>query len=483
MQQLTGGFCIKSIVWKEIDNLSFDHLLNLVELYFYLFWILFLEFVVLKIITQKMKNSKTFYATILIVAVGLIIYFSLSAFNNSETNQIRKTQESIDSYNFALGTQTVGSKYKFTDKTMLVETATEIKKMGSNLLKFSMHPRYCSENYGLPKNDEITSLTRLATLEPSMKEVLDMDFKYYHIWIYGFSQYTPEPIGKKDDTAQIKFIDGYPKKYKEALYKEVYDFTAHLLKTYNGTGKVFYLGNWEGDWHLRSDYDRTKPANLKTLEGMTQWAKTRQKAIDDAKRDVKYKNVEVYHYIEVNLVRKALKEPEAKVVANTVVNEVNPDYVSYSSYDATNPYKKEKTLNENLKKSLDYLESQLSPKTGLPEGKRVWIGEYGNPSIHHNDEMQNLRSIWTIKTALEWGTPFILYWEMYNNEIKKETGEQVGYWLIDDKGEKQPIWYTHHNFYKESKQFLKKYLKKNDELPSYDIFRKNAINFKSLKTH
>ena len=93
MQQLTGGFCIKSIVWKEIDNLSFDHLLNLVELYFYLFWILFLEFVVLKIITQKMKNSKTFYATILIVAVGLIIYFSLSAFNNSETNQIRKTHE------------------------------------------------------------------------------------------------------------------------------------------------------------------------------------------------------------------------------------------------------------------------------------------------------------------------------------------------------------------------------------------------------
>ena len=30
MQQLTGGFCIKSIVLKEIDNLIFDHLLNLV---------------------------------------------------------------------------------------------------------------------------------------------------------------------------------------------------------------------------------------------------------------------------------------------------------------------------------------------------------------------------------------------------------------------------------------------------------------------
>ena len=426
-----------------------------------------------------MKKTKAFYLPILLVAVGLI-YFSISAFNNSETNQIKKTEASIESYNFAIGTQTVGSKYKFTDESMLVETAREIKNMGSNLLKFSMHPRYCTENYGLPKNDAITSLTKLASLEPSVKKVLDMNFKYYHIWVYGFSQYTPEPIGKKDDTAQIKFINGYPKKHKDALYKEVYDFTSHLLNTYNGSGKVFYLGNWEGDWHLRSDYDRTKPVNLKTLEGMKQWAKTRQKAIDDAKRDIKHNNVEVYHYIEVNLVKKALTEQNVKVVANTVVNEVNPDYVSYSSYDATNPYKNEVALNKNLKKALDYLESQLTFKKGLPEGKRVWIGEYGNPSIRYNDEMQNLRSIWTIKTALEWGTPYILYWEMYNNEIKKETGEQVGYWLIDDKGKKQAIWHTHHNFYNESKQFLKEYLKVNGDLPSYDTFRKNAVNFKSL---
>ena len=421
-----------------------------------------------------MKISKKLYLSILITS-AVLIYFSINAFTNRKEIEMR-----VASYNFAIGTQTVGSKYKFTDESMLVETAREIKNMGSNLLKFSMHPRYCTENYGLPKNDAITSLTKLASLEPSVKKVLDMDFKYYHIWVYGFSQYTPEPIGKKDDTAQIKFINGYPKKHEDALYKEVYDFTSHLLNTYNGSGKVFYLGNWEGDWHLRSDYDRTKPVNPKTLEGMKQWAKTRQKAIDDAKRDIKHNNVEVYHYIEVNLVKKALTEPDAKVVANTVVNEVNPDYVSYSSYDATNPYKNEVALNKNLKKALDYLESQLTYKKGLPKGKRVWIGEYGNPSILYNDEMQNLRSIWTIKAALEWGTPYILYWEMYNNEIKKETGEQVGYWLIDDKGKKQPIWHTHHNFYNESKQYLKEYLKVNDDLPSYDIFRKNAVNFKSL---
>lgn len=427
-----------------------------------------------------MKTLKKFYLPTLILVASLFIYFSVSASKHHIRNQSKTTNNGIEDYNFVIGTQTVGSKYKFSDKTMLVETALEIKKMGSNLLKFSMHPRYCTENYGLPKNIEINSLTKLAKLEPSVKEVLDMDFKFYHIWMYGFSQYTPEPSGEKDDRSQIKFIDGYPKEYEKALYEEVYSFAEYLLKTFSGTGKVFYLGNWEGDWHLRSDYDRTKPVNSKTLEGMITWATTRQKAIDDAKKQVKHTNVEVYHYIEVNLVSKALKEPNAEVVANSIVNVVNPDYVSYSSYDATNPHKTEKSLNLNLKKSLDYLESQLSPKAGLPTGKRVWIGEYGNPSIKHNDDMQNLRSIWTIKAALEWGTPFILYWEMYNNEINAETGEQVGYWLIDDKGKKQPIWHTHNQFYEESKEYLKDYLNDHGTLPCFDEFRKKALTFESL---
>jgi hypothetical protein len=424
-----------------------------------------------------MKKVKAPYLFSLLVVISILFYFSICAFKHPHNNTII---DSVESYNFAIGTQTVGSKYKFTEQTMLVETALEIKKMGSNLLKFSMNPRYCTENYGLPKNDKINSLTKLATLEPSVKAVLDMDFKYYHIWVYGFSQYTPEPVGMKDDKAQIKFIDGFPKKYEDALYKEIYEFTAHLLKTYSGTNKVFYLGNWEGDWHLRSDYNRNKPAKPETIKGMIKWAQTRQNAIDHAKRDIVHNNVEIYHYIEVNLVAKAMKEPDAKVVTNSIVNVVNPDYVSYSSYDATNPYKTEEAMKLNLTNALDYIESHLSPKKGLPAGRRVWIGEYGSPSLHHNDEMQNLRSIWTIKTALDWGTPYILYWEMYNNEIKEDTKEQVGYWLITDKGQKQPIWYTHNSFYNESKEFLTNYLKTKNELPSFDIFRANAVKFKSL---
>ncbi len=414
---------------------------------------------------------------IIYVIIGLVILvFGVWALAVPKEDH---SQRMINDYNYVIGTQTVGSKYKFTDESMLVETAKQINEMGSNLLKFSMHPRYCSENYGLPENKEITSLTKLAKLEPSVKEVLNMDFKYYHIWVYGFSQYSPEPPGKKNDTTQIKFIGGYSDDYANALYDELYELTSYMLKEFNNSGKVFYLGNWEGDWHLRWDYDRTKPADEATLAGMLKWFKIRQKAIDDAKRDSEYENVEVYHYIEVNLVQRAIDLGD-KVVTNTMLKEVNPDYVSYSSYDVTNPPQTEQELDVKLTKALNYIESNLLPKDKLPEGKRVWIGEYGNPFISHGEEVQDERARWVIKTGLKWQAPFILFWEMYNNEIKKETGEQVGYWMIDDEARKQKIWHTHNEFYNESRLFLKKYYEENNEMPPLSTFQKEALRFNAI---
>jgi hypothetical protein len=410
------------------------------------------------------------------VIIGLLVINCIWAQTQPKDDA---TKRLIEDYNYVVGTQTVGPKYKFTNESMLVETAKQIKDMGSNLLKFSMHPRYCSENYGLTENKEITSLKRLAQLEPSVKEVLNMDFKFYHIWVYGFSQYSPEPKGQKNDTNQIKFIGGYPDLYAEALYEELYELTSYLLKEFNNSGKVFYLGNWEGDWHLRWDYDRTKPADEATLKGMLKWAKIRQKAIDDAKRDAEYKNVNIYHYMEVNLVRRGIELGD-KVVTNTIIKEVNPDYVSYSSYDATNPPKTEQELHVSLSESLDYIESHLQPKKGLPAGKRVWIGEYGSPFMRYGEKVQNERAKWVINAGLKWNAPFILFWEMYNNEIKKETGEQVGFWMIDDKGRKQEIWHTHNKFYKDSKRFLKQYFKENKKMPSLSVFQEKALNFSSL---
>ena len=262
----------------------------------------------------------------------VIILSTFSVWAGKKTSQ--NFDKQISEFNYVIGTQTVGAKYKFTNETNLVETAKAISEMGSNLLKFSMGPRYWWENYDIPQNQDIKSLTDLSK-EKSMKQVLEMNFKYYQIWTYEFSQYTPEPAGQKKDENQIQFINGLSDYDSIRCYREVYDFAAHLLKTYSGTGKVFLLGNWEGDWHLRWDYDRNKPANPKTIEGMTRWFRVRQKAIDDAKHNTPHKNVSMYYYIEVNLSDLAVTGKSC--VTNSILPNVNPDYVSFSSYTATNP--------------------------------------------------------------------------------------------------------------------------------------------------
>lgn len=382
----------------------------------------------------------------------------------------------INAFNYVIGTQTVGAKYKFTDETNLVETAKAIREMGSNLLKISMSPRYFWENYDIPRNPQIKSLKDLAQ-ESSMAQVLDMDFKYYQIWAYEFSQYTQEPEGEKRDEYQIKFIDGLNDEYAEKSYKEIYDLTCFLLQKYSGTGKVFFLGNWEGDWHLRWDYNRDKPANPATVEGMTRWFDIRQKAIDDAKRNTPHEQVDLYHYIEVNLSNLAVKGDTC--VINTILPRINPDYVSFSSYTATNPPSTEVEMDSMLTAHLKHIASKMKPKPDI-EGQRLFIGEYGWSEAAYTQEEIDCRAKWVMKTAMRFGCPFVLFWEMYNNELNND-GSNRGFWLIDQCGKKTPLYNTHQKFYQESRQWLTDFTKSQHRMPSQEEFLKAAIDFESLK--
>jgi hypothetical protein len=154
------------------------------------------------------------------------------------------------------------------------------------------------------------------------------------------------------------------------------------------------------------------------------------------------------------------------------VNEVLPhttvDYVSYSSYDTAKDSK-------DLKSALDFIESKLPAKPGIP-GKRVWIGEYGFPSIRYSPAEQDTLSRQVMQVGLEWGCPFVLYWEMYNNEVD-EKGNQRGFWLIDDKGAKQPLYYTHQNFYRWARQYAAAFAKTERRAPTSEEFRKAAVAY------
>jgi len=388
---------------------------------------------------------------------GLVIMVALAfaSADEARSQDIRAKAEPIDPFNYVLGTQTIGVKYKFTGKTGLVETAERIREMGSNILKISMSKKYCDADYSLSKREDIQSLADLAQNEPSFRTVLNMPFAYYPIWAYCFSSGW--------------WADGLSEQERESEYREMYSFAVYLLRQYKGSGKTFLIGHWEGDWHLLGGYDPKKDPNPRAIAGMIDWLNVRQKAIDDAKRDTPAKGVRLYQYTEVNLVQKGMKGGECLV--NDVLPYTKVDYVSYSSYDTINPHMGD--AGTALHEALDFIESRLPPKEGI-KGKRVFIGEYGFPlALTNTPQKQDQYSRDVCRAALEWGCPFVLYWEMYCNE--NQGGQHRGFWLIDDKNRKQPFYITLQDYYQQSRRFVSEFRTQRGRLPTDAEFGREAV--------
>ena len=363
----------------------------------------------------------------------------------------------LDTFNYVVGTQTFSPLYQFTKESRLVETAEAIRALGSTVIKFELSPRYAraTGNVATPV-PTIQSLVDLARDEPSHRRVLDMPFANFVLWVHSFNGGTE------------KWHKGLSTENAEKEYREIYDLTAYLLTAYSGSGKTFFLGHWEGDGWLRGSVAKENDAKVTPVatQGMVDWLNTRQRAVDDAKRDTPHHGVAVWHYTEVNHVKLAMQQNRPALV-NQVLPRARVDFVSYSSYDtAKNP--------EELRAALSYIESKLTPKPDIA-GKRVFIGEYGFPACRYSTEEQDRLSRQVMRVGLEWGCPFVLYWEMYNNEIDKSTGAQRGFWLIDDKGVKQPVYRTHENFYRQSRQFVAEFKTKNGRVPSREEFGRFAV--------
>lgn len=366
----------------------------------------------------------------------------------------------VDRFNYILGTQTIGASYHFTDKPVLLETAEVIAGMGASAIKFSLGSDYKKDPKCKPG---FTSLKELVANEPTYKAVLDMPFSNILLWMNTFKH--------------SNWKDGLSAEEGENEYMEVYDFVCHLLKTYSKSGKRFFLGHWEGDGLLRKSVSKEDDAKMtpEKIAGMIAWLNVRQKAVDDAKRDTAHEGVEVWHYTEVNHVMLAKDEGRPALV-NKVLPSVPVDYVSYSGYDTTN-----RGEPVRIKAAMDYIESQLSPKPWI-KGKRVFLGEYGFQALvgktltPRSPEKSNELSLVVMKAGIEWGCPFVLYWELYNNEVTPD-GRQIGFWMIDDKGEKMPVYHSHARYYEWARKFVADHLSKNGAVPDDATFRKQAVAF------
>lgn len=357
-----------------------------------------------------------------------------------------------DRFNYILGTHSIGSHYQFTDKTRLIETAEVIQGMGSNIMKFRLSKDYAKRNYAGANPGTYESLKDLAENEPSIRKVFEMPFHYYFMWVTSLQG--------------VKWADkqGYTEKDAETEYREIYELASHLLTTYDGTGKHFYFGHWEGDWLLVNGFDNKMDPIPHRVENMIKWLNNRQRAVDDAKRDHPDSDVQLFHYSEVNQVIKGLKGQ--KCYTTEVLPHVNVDYVSYSAYDA------QLKPEEQLPAALDFIEKHLPVKQGIT-GRRVWIGEFGYKAKGNTPEEVKIKSLEFAQLAIEWGCPYVLHWQLYDNEF--ENGEYNGFWLIDSHGVKQPFYHALESYFSSARAYVKAHEQQTGASPKPEEFKTKAI--------
>ncbi|OYY91800.1 MAG: hypothetical protein B7Y45_02215 [Sphingomonas sp. 28-66-16] len=397
-------------------------------------------------------------------AVLLPLAFSSVAQAKPDDRCSATALQTAANYNYVLGTQAFGGNHDFAKDSTLLDQAKAIRALGSNILKISLGKRQAGK-YGFG-DAAARARTELDYLKAArgLQQTLDLDFKYYQFWVQTFTD--------------ADWHHGVSKAAAKQYYDEIYDLTAWLLKRYAGTGKVFMLGNWEGDWLLNGGQGKDTPPTPEAIKGMIDWLNIRQKAIDDAKAATPHDGVEVYHYVEVNLVKRALDGKPS--VALSVLPATDVDLVSYSSYEAIkqSPSPDIDSIRQPLTQIVRYLEGQLKPKAGLPFDHRVFIGEYG----YHADktrpltvEQQYLKSRYVMQVAIELDLPFALIWQFYNNEYAPDgTSHEMS--LVDETGQRRALYYLHQQYLQAMTNFVADSCRQTGMAPSRDTFRARALD-------
>ena len=324
---------------------------------------------------------------------------------------------------------------KFTDEPSPVEQGRIMVNIGADAYKFMVGYNVGWASYRdanlyrdlpdlLPSGGDKT-IVRLIQNEPAYRAVFDLPLKFYVMWTYA--------------TDYWWFRSSIPDSDMQKEYSQLYDFTRYLLQTYQGTGKVFLMGQWESDHVIMEGRDANNPALQPTaqmIDAMRRWFANRQQAIDDARNSLpEITGVEVYNYVEVNCIQPVLDNPNVQRVVNVVLPYVTVDLISYSSYNATNHTEQ---LPQRLNAHMDFIESKANLTGRWPYGKPVFIGEYGMPRPYDNSRAaQNLASL---KACAAWGSPINLFWSIYS---QLENGNSA---LVENNGTPNRDYYQLRDF-------------------------------------
>lgn len=341
-----------------------------------------------------------------------------------------------------VGVVHVDGKYHFSELDYLNEGAAVASRLGTNALKVWF--RFVGEKY--PYNSDwprFSSLVELAR-HPYFLDLFDRPFETF---VLVASSYV-------EGGYNHYFRDGFTDEQYEQEVREFYDLSSHLLRAYRGTGKEFVLQNWESDWALLGAFDRSRIASTAKLSRLARWVSARQEGIRRARTEIE-SDVTVLGAVEVNLVTDAMRGVPRAV--NAVLPDAEFDLVSVSLWDVLEPLAYETDPNRIAKgvhTALEFVRSHAGGPTDYARGalgglQHVYVGEIGWP-LEKNGVTEAMRVVRAgTETALHWGARYVLYWQVYDNELAAdadavdESDRRVpvqGHYLVRPDGTAAPTW-------------------------------------------
>ena len=323
----------------------------------------------------------------------------------------------------------VDGKYHLTGKDFLNEGADQILTLGSRVIKIWFHnpPKSYSFNSHWPAMQSMVDTAKT----PYFRELFDKPFTTYIMMCFSKGR------------GAGYFKNGMTDEQARDEQRQFYELAKHLLTEYKQTGKTFVLQHWEGDWLIRGSYDGDSEPTTEAIEGMIDWLNSRQAGVTQARKEVGTNGVSVYHAAEVNRVVRSMRNGRPNMV-NKVLPHTRLDLVSYSAWDATGQYARDPNV---FREALDYIAANMpdSPDFG---DRNVYVGEFGIPHNEFPTTRVDELIPHVVETAREWGCPYIVYWQLYCNELKSR-GRPIpvtkndtvrGFWLIRPDGSKTWTW-------------------------------------------
>ncbi|OHB53697.1 MAG: hypothetical protein A2Y12_15095 [Planctomycetes bacterium GWF2_42_9] len=333
-----------------------------------------------------------------------------------------------------IGCTHVNGRYYLTEKDYLNEGADQILLIGSRVIKLWFygkrheHPENVySFNSEWPK---IESLVQGAQLS-YFKTLFDKPFTTYILVLTS--------LGRADDY----WRDGITEADMRDEQRQFYELTRYLLSTYSGTGKTFIFQHWEGDWMVRGHTNVNIDPTESSLKNMIKWLNARQDGVTRARDDVPHNNVNVYNAAEVNRVVMSMNEGRPNMV-NKVLPFTHLDLVSYSAWDAAVDQWKDPNV---FRKALSFIAKNMPDNKAFGD-KNVYLGEFGWPENLYGRENLVTALSQAVNTALDFGCPYIVYWQLYCNELVdtntplpvKDNKDVRGFWLLRPDGSKSVAW-------------------------------------------